>query len=256
MIPQMIHYCWFGDKKIPDRNQRFIEEWKKIFPDYEIQLWNEKSFDITCCNFCRQAYNQKQYAFVSDYVRAKVLYEYGGIYLDTDVELWKKIPMLDGPMGIVGFERQKFLGTAVIAVPPKNPMIQKMMSYYENHSFLQKDGNMDIIANVSLLTDIMTEEGLRRNGSEQNCGGFHIFPREYFYPKKTGKDKFQITEETCAIHWCDNSWMTDREKRRGTNKIWIRAVRPLLQGIRKILLKIIGRDRVRRVEIWLRNQLR
>lgn len=255
-IPKIIHYCWFGKTEMPQKEKEYIEGWKKIFPEYEIKKWNEDNFNVDECAFCRQAYEAKQYAFVSDYARAKILYEYGGVYLDTDVEVLKEIPQLGTDIGILGFERRKFLGTAVIAAPPKNAVIKQLMEYYEEHNFVQEDGAMDIVANVSVLTDIMVERGLVLGGKEQECEGFHIFPREFFYPKKLGENEFRIEEETCAIHYCNNSWMTDREKKRGNSKVWIKIIRPVLQTMRKIMIKLIGQDKIRRLEIKFRNRLR
>lgn len=255
-IPQIIHYCWFGDGEIPQKEQKCIETWKEKFPEYKLMLWNEDNFDIEQCVFVKQAYESKEYAFVSDYARTKVLYEFGGLYLDTDVEVKKDFPDSEYENGFMGFERRKFLGTAVMASVPKNEIILKLVRFYEKQPFLQKNGDRNIIANVSLLTDIMVEEGLVLGGSEQDCGGFHIYPREYFYPKKTDTGEFLITEKTCAIHRCHNSWMTEREKRRGTNILWIKIARPILQRIRKIGIKILGKDRIKKLEIKLRNKLR
>lgn len=88
-IPKIIHYCWFGGKPLPEEAKCFIDTWKKYCPEYHIQQWNENNFDINQNQYCREAYAAKKWAFVADYVRLKVLYEYGGIYMDTDVEIKK-----------------------------------------------------------------------------------------------------------------------------------------------------------------------
>lgn len=253
--PKIIHYCWFGNMPIPEDEKEYIEGWKKIFPEYVIKKWNEDNFDVQQCEFSSQAYQKEKYAFVSDYARAKILYEYGGIYLDTDVEIVGKFPEIQG-IGYVGFERRKFLGTAVIACEPKNEIIRQMVEFYENHSFIGKDGNMDIVANVSLLTDIMLKKDLKLGGEEQDCGGFHIYPREVFYPKKLSEEEFRITTETIAIHHCKNSWMSLKEKKRGQNKFWIEIVRPVLQKMKMIFKKILGEEKTRMLEIKIRNILK
>lgn len=255
-VPKVIHYCWFGRKEMPDKEKACIETWKKFFPDYEFQLWNEDNFDYTQCAFASQAYEMKQYAFVSDYARAKILYEYGGMYLDTDVKILKRFPNITAENGFMGFERRAFLGTAVIASKPHNENMRELMKYYENHDFVQKDGAFDNIANVSILTDIMKEKGLRLGGEKQQVDGFDIFNREIFYPKKLEENVFKITEETCAIHMCSNSWLSERERKRGNNKIWIEVIRPVLRRCRSLGIRTIGKERVRKLEIKLRNKLR
>lgn len=255
-VPKVIHYCWFGRKEMPDREKACIETWKRFFLDYEFQLWNEDNFDYSQCAFANQAYEMKQYAFVSDYARAKILYEYGGLYLDTDVKILKRFPNVTTENGFMGFERRAFLGTAVIASKPHNENMRELVKYYETHDFVQKDGAFDNIANVSILTDIMKEKGLRLGGEKQLVDGFDIFNREIFYPKKLEENVFKITEETCAIHMCSNSWLSERERKRGNNKIWIEVIRPVLRRCRSLGIGIIGKERVRKLEIKLRNKLR
>jgi hypothetical protein len=241
---------------MPEKEKTCVATWKEFFPDYEFKLWNEENFDYAQCDFAKQAYEHKKYAFVSDYARAKILYEYGGLYMDTDVKVLKTFPQSTAPKGFMGFERRAFLGTAVIASEPYNDNIKQLLEYYENHDFVQKDGSYDNIANVSVLTDIMKEKGLVLGGEKQQVDGFDIFNREVFYPKKLSDSQFNVTDETSAIHMCSNSWMTERERRRGNNKIWIEIVRPMLRGARSLGIRIIGKERIRKLEIKLRNKLR
>lgn len=255
-IPQIIHYCWFGGKEIPEKEKNCISSWKNFFSDYQFKLWTEENFDYTRCAFAKQAYDNKKYAFVSDYVRAKVLYEYGGVYLDTDVKVIKKFPKTEAPNGYMGFERRAFLGTAVLASVPGNENIKELLDYYENHDFVQKDGDIDNIANVSILTDIMKNKGLVLGGEHQITDGYEIFNREVFYPKKLSETEYRLTEETCAIHMFTNSWLSERERRRGNNKFWIEVVRPTLRGLKRIGVKLAGREKIRKLEIKIRNKLR
>lgn len=255
-IPKIIHYCWFGGGEIPEKEKNCIKTWKSFFSDFEFRLWNEENFDVNGCNFSKQAYQYKKYAFVSDYARAKVLYEYGGIYLDTDVKVLKPFPKSTALNGFMGFERRAFIGTAVLASVAGNKNIKELLNYYETHEFVQKDGSFDNIANVSVLTDIMKEKGLVLGGEQQQVDGFDIFNREYFYPKKLSDAEFRIMEETCAIHMCSNSWLSEREKRRGNNKIWIEIVRPTLRRLRSLGIRLIGKEKIRKLEIIIRNKLR
>lgn len=255
-IPRIIHYCWFGNKEMPEKESQCVATWKEYFPNYEFKLWTEDNFDYTKCDFAREAYENKKYAFVSDYARAKVLYEYGGLYMDTDVKVVKAFPETQAKNGFMGFERRAFLGTAVMASVPKNDNIKALLDYYEQHPFIQADGSFDNIANVSIITDIMKEKGLVLGGERQVVDGFEIFNREVFYPKKLNETEFRVTEETSAIHMCSNSWMSERERKRGNNKIWIEVVRPTLRGLRSFGIGLIGKERIRNIEIKLRNKLR
>lgn len=182
-IPKIIHYCWFGKNEMPLKEKECVAGWKKFYPDYEFKIWNEDNFDYNKCIYARQAYERGNYAFVSDYVRAKVLYEYGGIYLDTDVKIIKKLPNVP-EKGFLGFERRKFIGTAVMAAEPGSELIAELLDYYEQHEFVQQKGYIDSIANVSILTDICRRKGLIPDGRKQKIEGFEIFSRELFYPKK------------------------------------------------------------------------
>lgn len=255
-IPKVIHYCWFGKGEIPDKEKRCIETWRKFFPDYEIKRWDETNFDVEKCIFAKQAYENKKYAFVSDYARAKILHEQGGLYFDTDVEVTHHFPDMNAENGFVGFERRHFVGTAVIACVPNNETMKKLCDYYETHNFLQEDGTFENIANVSILTDILKEEGLQLGGERQIVAGFEVFNREFFYPKKLSEDEFRITGETCAIHRCSNSWMSERERKRGNNKLWIEVARPTLRTLRKVGIKIAGKERIRKIEIKLRDKMK
>lgn len=254
---KIIHYCWFGRGPMPEKEKSCVESWKKFFPGYQFMLWNEDTFSFQDCTFAVQAYQSKKYAFVSDYARAKVLYEYGGLYLDTDVKVLKNFRnLLEQYEGIIGFERKAFIGTALIACQPHDPCILKLLEYYETHEFVQKDGSFDNIANVSILTDIMKEEGLVLGGDRQSLSGFEVFNREYFYPKKLSETEFRITEETVAVHMCSNSWLSERERKRGNNKVWIEFVRPILRKLRTLGIKIFGKEKIRSLEIKIRNKMR
>lgn len=255
-IPKIIHCCWFGENEMTNREKQCIETWKRVFPEHRIIIWNENNFDIGQCAFAWQAYKQKKYAFVSDYARAKVLYKYGGIYLDTDVKVLREFPETNAPNGFIGFERKAFLGTAVLASVPENENIRELLEYYEKHDFTQQDGSFDNIANVSIFTDIMRKKGLILGGQRQIVAGFEIFNREVFYPKKISDTEFRTTEETCAIHTCANSWLSERERKRGNNKIWIEIVRPILRRGRGIGIQFLGKEKIRKLEIQIRNKLR
>ena len=114
-IPKVIHYCWFGNSELPELEKKRLKSWQKKLSDYKIILWNENNSDLSECKYVQQAYENKKFAFVSDYIRIKVLYQYGGIYLDTDVEVLKSFDHLLGAIGFLGFENKTTVGTAIFA---------------------------------------------------------------------------------------------------------------------------------------------
>jgi mannosyltransferase OCH1-like enzyme len=257
MIPKIIHYCWVGPNPIPEKELACIKSWKKYLPDHKLMFWNEETFDINANVFARQAYEGKHYAFVSDYIRTKVLYEYGGIYLDTDVELFTGFDkVLANNNCFLGFETRAKLGTAVMGFTPKHPVLEKFMDFYLTNDFKDTKGNVNTIANVTILTDILSKLGLTTDGSAQQITDIEVYPREFFYPKKISDDEFRFTEQTIAVHRCSNSWMTDRERKRGKNKFWIEVMRPMLRSFREFGQTIIGEERIQKIEIKIRNILK
>ena len=129
MIPKIIHYCWFGGNSLPLNYQSYMESWKKNLPDYEIKCWNEDNFDVTQNLYCKEAYEHKKWAFVSDYARLKVIYDYGGIYLDTDVEVVKDlITLITNGVGYIGFQNSEEVNTGLgFAAAPHNLCIKSML---------------------------------------------------------------------------------------------------------------------------------
>ena len=140
MIPKIIHYVWFGKNSYPELTKRCIESWKKYCPDYELKLWNEENFDLSDCQFAREAYEEGKYAFVADYVRLRVLYEYGGIYLDTDVEITKKLDEFLSRHAFLGFEDEKNISTGIMGCQKHNLLFGELVDYYNNRSFKKEDG--------------------------------------------------------------------------------------------------------------------
>lgn len=255
-IPQIVHYCWFGPKNFSELENKCIESWRKNLKNYELKLWNEETFDVSTCRFSSQAYQMKKYAFVSDYVRAKVLYEYGGIYLDTDFEILSSIEEFIEKGNFLGFETKAHLGTAIMAFQPHHDVLKEFIDYYENHPFIDEKGRIDNIANVTILSDILNPIGLKNDNSLQKIEDITIYPREYFYPKRLDLNEFRITEQTVGVHRCTNSWMTERQKKRGNSWYWINICRPFLLKCRETGMRILGKERIRSVEIIIRNLLK
>lgn len=253
----IIHYCWFGRGEMPDKEKCCIASWKRIFPDAEYKLWNEDNFDVDQCKFSAQAYEARKFAFVSDYVRVKVLEEYGGLYLDSDFEVLKDFSCyMEKYENFIGFETRAHLGTAIMYMQPHHELMKRFVDYYEHKEFRLKSGEIDNVANVVILSDLLKKQGFTPNGMQQQIADIHIFNREVFYPKKLSETEFRITDETFGVHLCSNSWMSEKEKRRGQNKFWINVCRPILRFLRNAIIGILGEDKARIIEIKLRDKMK
>lgn len=148
MIPKIIHYCWLGEDPYPEKIQRCIDSWSKHLPDYEFVLWNKQRFDIHSVKWVEQAYNAKKYAFAADYIRAYALANYGGIYLDSDVEVLKSFDNLLELPYFMGTERYALSGTieaAVVGAEPHHPFYEKLLAHYDGREFIKADGSYDML---------------------------------------------------------------------------------------------------------------
>lgn len=219
MIPKIIHYCWFGPNEKPKSVKRYIESWKTILPDYEVKEWNESNFDIECCNYVKQAYAAKKFAFVSDYARLKALYEYGGVYLDTDVEVVQCLTLLfDNHREsdvILGFEEKDWVCTSTIIAQKNSQFILDFLSQYNVRSFVDNSGNLDMKTNVEVLTEILIKCGLEANNSNQELiyknRKITIIPKEYLSPMDYINRIDNRNENTYTVHHFDISWGKKKE---------------------------------------------
>lgn len=241
MIPKKLHYCWFGGKPLDKLGQRCLASWKKFFPDYEIIEWNESNFDINCCTYVKQAYEAKKWAFVSDYARFKILYEHGGVYFDTDVEVIKSFDSILEKGGFIGCERNETeinpgLG---MAVTPRLEIIREILDDYEKSTFLKLDGSYDLTTIVARTTKFLRKYGLDYVSNIQPIAGINVYPQEYFCPIDMETGKLSITENTYSIHRFAGSWETKTNKFRG--KVYRTINRIMGKKLAEMARMIFGR---------------
>ena len=191
MIPKKIHYIWFGKGEKNERVKHCIESWKKYLPDYEIIEWNEDNFDINYNDFTKSAYANKKWAFVSDVARLWVLYNEGGIYMDTDVEVYKPLDDFLNEEGFTGFEDVHYPVTATMGAVKGNPIIKLMLDYYNCIDFKLYDDWRDYIkyqeTNTCIMSNIFSLLGVDRDRNEtQKIKHFTIYPQSYFFTKEEG----------------------------------------------------------------------
>ena len=216
-IPKKIHYCWFGRNPLPELALKCIESWRKYFPGYEIIEWNEDNFDVNMVLYTKQAYSAKKYAFVSDYARFWILYNYGGLYFDTDVEVIKSMDdiIVRGPF--MGVEVESACEAPLVApglglgVNPGHHLYKEILDYYHTLSFFDIDGKPNEITVVRHTTNVLVETGLKPSNDIQEVAGIWVYPADYFNPLDSLTGKLKITDNTRSVHWYMNSW-SDRSK--------------------------------------------
>ena len=208
MIPKIIHYCWFGGSPLPELALKCIESWKKYCPDYEIKCWDETNIDINSVDYMREAYEAKAWGFVPDVARLQIIYENGGIYLDTDVEIIKPIDELLQHKAFVGTEDDRFIALGLgFGAEKENPIIKTLLDDYLNRHFKLEDGNYDKTAAPKIQTKTLLELGYVTSNKIQNYDDITIFPTEYFCPLSYYTGELNITENSYSIHHYMASWI-------------------------------------------------
>lgn len=219
MIPKKIHYCWFGEKKFSKLESKCKQSWEKILPDYEFYRWDEYNFDIATNIYIKQAYELKKYAFVSDYVRLKVLEMYGGIYLDTDVEVLKTFDVFLNNEAFIGFQDDKQIQTAVIGSIPNGRWVLEMLKYYENAKFLDEKGVMNLTTNVKIISDLLIKKGIKLENTRLLVPNYlMLYPNDVFCAKNIDTGNIFQTNNTHSIHHFNASWFSFRDKQK--LKLW------------------------------------
>ncbi len=215
MIPKIIHYCWFGGNSLNDLAKKCIESWKKHCPDYKIIEWNESNFDINSNTYVKEAYGAKKWAFVTDYVRLYALCNFGGIYMDTDVELLKKPDSFLKHAAFSGFESNKEITTGIMASEKNGEWVKYLLSYYDNKHFLLPDGKPDLTTNVTAITNMTCwKYKIQPNNTFQQIDGvLALYPKDYFCPKNYETGEIVLTENTVCIHHFNASWHSEESRK-------------------------------------------
>jgi hypothetical protein len=208
MIPPIIYYCWFGGNPLPELAQKCLVAWEKFFHGYKIREINESNYNVHKIPYICEAYRAKKYAFVSDYARFDILYQYGGIYFDTDVEVIKPFERIisDGPfLGMETFGRiNSGLGCSFSA---GMPILREILDYYNLLHFIQSDGSENNLTVVDFVTSIFCRHGFENRDTMQEIAGVKIYPKEYFNPIDYDTHYLCITPNTYSIHHGEASWV-------------------------------------------------
>ena len=215
-IPKTIHYCWFGGNPLPELAQKCIASWKKFLPDYEIKEWNESNYDVRTIPYIAQAYDAKKYAFVSDYARFDILYQYGGVYFDTDVEIIKDLHPIIEKGAFIGVEKgtRPLLAAGLgIASPAASKIYREIIDSYKSEQFIKEDGSLNLKTVVERVSETFAKHGFIEKDVLQTVAETTIYPSEYFCPKDVRTGELTITANTYTIHHYDGSWTIPLRKK-------------------------------------------
>ena len=245
MIPKVIHYCWFGRRELPALAVKCIASWKEFFPDYEIREWNGDNFDVNIIPYTTEAYKAGKYAFVSDYARFWVLYRYGGVYFDTDVEVIRPMDNVIARGPFMGFEFIHPHGIVAVnpglglAAKPGMALYYAFLMKYESLSFLADNGERNSYSMIPLVTDMLMENGLKGNGSIEHINGITVYPPDWFNPFDDATGRMKKTENTRTIHWYAKSWLPEEPAWKVSAK--------------RIVRRLIGTDTLLKLKAFLRK---
>lgn len=235
MIPKVIHYCWFGHQPLPPLAEKCIRSWRKHMPDYEIKRWDESCFDVNRIAYTSEAYRVGKYAFVSDYARLWILYHYGGVYFDTDVEVLKSFEPILAQGAFMGCQNDGTdspdrmdidVNTGLgIAAQSGLAVYRDLLQLYSGLSFIHPDGSYNLKTVVEYTTKILTENyGLQNLKGIQKLGEITIYPTEYFNPKEYYTGNMNITNNTYSIHHYSMSWMGKKAVASFYAKRWLAKI--------------------------------
>ncbi|MBQ8230385.1 MAG: glycosyl transferase [Lachnospiraceae bacterium] len=260
-IPKVIHYCWFGGKEKPESVMRCIASWRKHCPDYEIKEWNESNLDVTENAYTKQAYDVKAWGFVPDYLRLWIIYNYGGIYLDTDVQVLRSFDELLKNHAFMGFERDTGDSNGMFVncgqgfgAEQGNDVIAAHMAQYVDLQFALPDGTYNRTPSPHYTTNVLKQFGLDNKRNEiQDLGAIVIYSDDYFCPKSFATGLVRKSKNTYSIHQFDGSWFSAEEQecrrkweRDAKKDYWVHLPNRLLKHLLgesayQKLKKILGR---------------
>ena len=241
---------------MPASAKKCIRSWKKYCPDYEIIEWNETNYDFTKIPYMKEAYDAKKWGFVPDYARLDIIYQHGGIYLDTDVEIVRSFDDLLDNRGFAGFEAPERIALGLgFGAEAGNPVIKKIMDSYLNLHFIDEKGDLILIPSPQLNTEVFVSLGMKKDGSMQEIDKFKLFPVDYFSPKSFDDGIIRRTQNTYSIHHYDASWFTDEQQKWKQGR-WASAKRnERKKRVRNMIGHVIGTVCGEKFLTWLKSKL-
>lgn len=235
---KIIHFCWFGMGKMPDEVSKTVNNWKKILHDYEFMLWDESTFNVNMHPYTKEAYNHKKYAYVTDYVRLYVLKLYGGIYMDTDVDVIKSLDIFLENRAFTGCESDQMCVTGIMGAVPNHPWINDLISHYDNLHF-ENNGELSLIPNTKFITEVTIQKygWKQKNIYQELQHGLVIYPFNVLCAKNWETGKIEISDDTYTIHNFSGSWLSKRQK----------STKKVKSFIKNLLKKIVGENNYKKI---------
>lgn len=227
-----IHYIWVGGKKKPKIVRKCISGWKKKMPGWNIIEWNESNLNLEICDFCKEAYRRKRYAFVADVLRFFILSEYGGLYLDTDVKVIKNLePVLDTTSAAVGYEFEMVNpGLVLYSDKPHNEIIDRVLDVYKSEHFIRENGEENLKVVGKYMSEVLEQYGFVYENKHQRCGSFDVFPSTFFCPTDAYGNMINYSDNTYTVHLFAGSWMNNKDR--------------FINKIKKTIYHILGKERI------------
>lgn len=216
MIPRIIHYCWFGNNSLPSSALKCISSWEQFLPNFKIIQWNESNFDVNMTQYTAEAYKMQKYAFVSDYARFWILYHYGGLYFDTDVQIVKSLDSIIMRGAFMGREEGtngKVAPGLGLGVQPHHSLYRELLDKYSLLHFINNDGKLNQKTIVDYTTEVLMNRGLILEDILQVIDGITIYPSEYMCPMDSTSGIIRMTPNTVTIHHYDCSWLDHKSIR-------------------------------------------
>jgi hypothetical protein len=211
-IPKDIHYCWFGNKAMPPLERACVDSWKKCCPNYKLELWNESNYDISKNKYMQDAYNAKKWGFVPDYVRLDVIYNQGGFYLDTDVELLRSLDDFVNLKTVFAFESSNLIAPGLIfGSVPRNKLFKEMMAQYNDMEFVRSDGVLNLKSSPEYVTEFFKRKGICIDNTLQIRDDIVFLPSDFFGPVNQNSALYELTENTYGIHKFSCSWFDEKQ---------------------------------------------
>ena len=229
-IPKIIHYCWFGDKKMSDHDKRCIESWHKFCKDYIFMKWSEENYDFSVNAYMNQSYKMKKFGYTPDYLRIDVLHRYGGFYFDTDVMMLRSIDPLRKNQAFCSFEEYPIINFGGGSGAVKgHPMLKKILDFRKDAVFDYGNGRFNNTSCGLYETTPLLREGLRLDGTYQVINGLTVYPYSYFHSKSSVTGEIRITPKAYSVHdfnwsWIDGEKKREMEENHRKNREWIKKL--------------------------------
>jgi hypothetical protein len=227
MIPKIIHYCWLSNDPFPKEIARCLESWRKPLADYEIWLWDLNRFPIAKSSWVKAAFDNRKYAFAADYIRSYALYNYGGIYLDSDVEVLRSYDaFLQNPYMISYDSGGKTIEAACIGAEKGHPLFAKLLEYYDSRDFIKADGSFDMVPMPTVMQRIIEDNYTVKNiDTVDEFDGdpktLCILPSDYFSPIDLETMELKLTKRTVSIHRLAASWESNKHRLRKRVQLFV-----------------------------------